>query len=527
MFDAQISYASVSNYDTDNLLKSNLSGPLKTRYVNARETNHRVNEQILQHDQALIRDLDEAFATVDRMMISIRGEMAELGRLVHDDHHKLEKRLKFHKEWGVEKVVYIMHHDFVRGFEVWTERTFSAVTPFYLEIVAYCQEVLESLLYGNESDTRKLIQLETADSMVKQRLIAGERAMQNISRIMVAYNTSDPLLTYESSPRRRYDMTWITPEVVTDGSGNVITYGETLMDRLDKLLRGGRGMREVLQQAYQHQNVTTEDFLVQSDLFRSGVRGFNYYLFLFKERVALKCDEIALELERDFNDRVAKYTAAHEQLDFYVDGLLDFLEELDEAWGHLTSLRELANDYAANPFLRKTIIAEAFTSDTTKAFSTELQAFFAEIRSRSRNIRSLITSLQMTVEELWINMLNDTSIDGFYAAVLDDIAKLRNDTEYDTLVYTFSKLLKTSKDFIKNNTDSLEVLMNADFVTMTVDQQLKDIRDFYDRLDALNDVDSTITNEKLFFDAFNVFESELEVFLDESDINIEFYRYVP
>ena len=526
MYDAQISYASVSNYDTDKLLQSNISKHLKQRYVQARETNHRVNEQQLHHDQTMILNLDEAFAAVDHMMMGIRDMITELGDRVHEDHHKVEDRLAFHEEWGVDKVVYIMHHDFARGYDVKHERTFSVVTPFYLEIVAYCEDLLEKFLHGNETEMQKQNMLEIGNSMLMQRWIAATRALDNMTEVYEAYNTSTPLLTYKASPSRRYDMTWITPEVVTDGSDNVIKYSEIILESLEKFRNAASNMQKLLKQAYEDKNVTREQFDKETTDFRAAVRRYNYYFFLFKERVAYKCDEIALDLQAKFKDHVKKYTTAHEELDYYVDALGDFLHDAEEAWTHLTSLRELANDYAANPTLRKTLMAEAFTSEVTNRYSNELQTFFAELRARSRNIHTMLISLQIATEELWTNLLTDTSVDKFYEKLLEDIGKLRNGTEYDTLVYAFSYMLDTSKDHIKNNTDNLEVMLNADFVTTTLDDKLVEIRNFFSELNSLNDVDNTITNEKFFFDAFNEMERELAAFLDDSNINNEFYRLV-
>ena len=139
MYDAAISYASVSNHDTERLIHSGISKPLQERFVKARETNSRVNEQEFGVDKKLIEKFDEACLLVNRTLEHRRSIARELSHRVHEEHHHLMERVNFHQKWGVEKVVFIMHHDFVRGYDVRFERTFSVIEPFYLEVVAYCE----------------------------------------------------------------------------------------------------------------------------------------------------------------------------------------------------------------------------------------------------------------------------------------------------------------------------------------------------------------------------------------------------
>ena len=74
-------------------------------------------------------------------------------------------------------------------------------------------------------------------------------------------------------------------------------------------------MRLHLKNAFEYKNTTEEEFRKESDSFRSAVRKYNYNLFLFKERVAYKCDEIALELQAKFREHIEKYQKAHDELD--------------------------------------------------------------------------------------------------------------------------------------------------------------------------------------------------------------------
>ena len=136
VFDTSISYASTSNYDTAKLLKSKRSNALQKKFIDAREANQWVDESIMEEDKKYIKKLNENTISVYDLFTGITDTVDEMTRILDKQHDELDHRIWFHNKWGVKKVVYIMHHDFVRGWTVKDERTFSVVTPFYLEIIA-------------------------------------------------------------------------------------------------------------------------------------------------------------------------------------------------------------------------------------------------------------------------------------------------------------------------------------------------------------------------------------------------------
>jgi hypothetical protein len=85
-------------------------------------------------------------------------------------------------------------------------------------------------------------------------------------------------------------------------------------------------------------------------------------------------------------------------------------------------------------------------------------------------------------------------------------------------------MTNTNKTFISRNIDKLNDLLNADFLTITVEEKMHTIQMLFSHLDELNDVDGTVANEKLFFDAFTLVKNHLDKFLEDSKIDINFYK---
>ena len=83
-------------------------------------------------------------------------------------------RLTFLFRWGLKKLSFMAEFNFVRGFDVYKERTLSLVTLGYQEVVAYLESALREAGGLLESD----------DTMRAALYVSG---MKDIRRIQVIY----------------------------------------------------------------------------------------------------------------------------------------------------------------------------------------------------------------------------------------------------------------------------------------------------------------------------------------------------
>ena len=162
-----------------------------------------------------------------------------------------------------------------------------------------------------------------------------------MTEVYNAYYNATPLLTYESSPNRRYDMFWITPEVVVSNRSATVTWSERILDELDKYMEAIQNIKALLLRASAHTPVSDQELRIQTDQFRSAVRSYNYALFIFKEEAGYKVDKVALDLQHKFISKKTNYIEAHEELDFYVDAFEDFMHNADEDWEAIMNLRRI------------------------------------------------------------------------------------------------------------------------------------------------------------------------------------------
>lgn len=183
------------------LLQSNETEMLTRKFLHARETEQRMNSDLVKIDTKLILDFDKAVSDVDTVFGEISGKLDSVCKTVDGIAHEMDIRTSFHSRWGVEKVKvrelhlatgrmvflraplqlnfsllyfvlltntgvspnakpfkktcvdlslksssllqYTMEYSFQRGFQVMDERTFVYVTSSYIEMAEYIQKVID------------------------------------------------------------------------------------------------------------------------------------------------------------------------------------------------------------------------------------------------------------------------------------------------------------------------------------------------------------------------------------------------
>ena len=86
------------------LLQSNETKLLTDKFLHARETEQRMNADLIKIDSKLIYEFKNAVNDIDEVFREISGKLESVRDVVNEMANEIKMRVFFHKRWGVEKV---------------------------------------------------------------------------------------------------------------------------------------------------------------------------------------------------------------------------------------------------------------------------------------------------------------------------------------------------------------------------------------------------------------------------------------
>ena len=528
MYDPTLTYGSISNFDTANLLKSNLISNLSSSYIRAREVSQRVDKSIVKSDTELISYLERSVLEVDEVL----ENMTELLDKTLSEASGIKKymfpRVFFHWDRGLDEVKYFIEHNFIRGYDVMKERTLGHVATGYHEFFTAFEKLINDTLTSNIGDVvfrDALLAIIDRDLYTRSDLIL--RALSNMSKLHNAYANAEPLLRFRSTIDRRYDHTYLDKEMVTSNKDEK-TYYKKWDSYTRQLLEQLHLMKAIAYQAHGNNTIDWEHFRKVGAMFEKRSRSYNYYLFMYGSRVITN-PQTKIDAKIDIFLKLNETLVGHfKELDIEVEGLNTALRELKRSsFVKIQEAVELANDYLKNKSLLKTQVAERLTSKNLAEMFGQVKRFFVDIQSRARSVKGLWARIWDDIKTIWMNMVNEPSTKAIYEMMYNDTHDyLANRTEREDLVRFLASMLRISRDKLRELTPE-EVLSatNGDFFTTNLEMKLNEtseyFMDVYHRLDILNAIHG---KDEQFYDAFNSVQKTMSEFLRGNEIDVHFFR---
>ena len=454
-----------------------------------------------------------------------------IGRLTD----RLRPRLKFHSKRGLLKLKYAVDHDFVRGFRVMNERTFSHVTSNFYQLTSLFRDMLAAYNASvNGSDTdgvrpdglREAWYVGTLRDLWKRRHLAS-RALTNFTQVHAAFCNGTSIVNFWKSPERRYDSTYIWLEYLTERReqkyyGKLHRYTSRFITNVDTLLQFNEDL-------YRHgmlpDSATCDN--VMSD-FEQWSRSYNYYRFLYEDRIVLGA-------QKKVQSVVDRFDKLNETLASKVNDIRLMIESLrsqarvlnDTSLDTVRSAVTMAMQYLRDTGVRKLDIAAVVTSP---AFREDLQKFvnfFRDLRGQGQRLLVEWHRFSDKYLAVWSNMLDEKALTDFYVMIHDDVNQLLyNDTARPHLAKILATMSGVSADVIANLTlAELNVLLNADFAVVDRPSLYDGLRvSLGDVIDRNNLV--TLLGEKVdvFASTMDTFAADLERYQASVVIDGSFYK---
>ena len=527
------SNSKLSGFDAMILLNSPLTPSLEDHFLRAMEAHQRVNSKAVSRDKSIIWNFQRSTNDADHSLDLILEGLKQVDQFIGEFSKILDRRIKFHKEKGLDKVLYIMEHDFVRGWKIIEERTLPYLTFGFYEIRARYRRVVDQLRTSlNDTGNERLLAIagwQQMEHVLLERLDILQRASDNITEVDESYKSGKPLLTYTASLDRRYDMTWITVQLLQ----SVVDKGNYDQDKFyTKIVSTIFLINKTISTYLAMGNTLIETGETDTNLwddtdwsFRKACVNYNYYVFLYKERIVQGPVIVIQEKIREFDLLNRTLNAAKDSLLSTMTTLrLNILTLRKTSWLKIRIMLKDAMFYMNNKERKKAELAKEMKSKRAIEAMEDVRQFFPLIRTSGLTIQEKLNSFQDIVKNVWMNMLNEYTTRSFYEKVYEDFLAYQNDSNF--FVPYFADLLNMDEEVVAKMTASkLKYLLNADFSSINVNETLEAFEKDFSDLKYRTNVAVIIggKDESLFL-ALETYKTSLETFITETKITTAFYQ---
>ncbi len=469
-YESSVSYASTSTKTTVNeFIHSKYGKVVAQKYAYAQEVRQRVDPNIIEEDTKHIEAFNDTYSTIMDTMQSIRYILNSLQSAVEHFSDAIAPKAIFHLDVALDSVKYIIHHDFIRGYDVMDERTLIHVTTGFYQLQQAFSNMLDTVTSNTSTYSTKdavyLIIIKDLDYKANLAM----RAYDNFTEIFEAYTNGTPILTYRKSYDRRYDMDFVSLELLSAVQKDHEGYHTLLMSELDKYLTSLDILKQLASDAYTNQTYDTDLYNQAISMFQSASRGYNFRKYLIKDRIIHNPEEL-------IDNRIKHFNAFN----------LTFLEQVHGLKATSLSIENLINQYTMtslqytqqcldeslnylkNQTNLKKYIADCIVSKNMDIAIQNTSNLFKDLRLRGQQMNDIWNNIGETCINIWQTMISESTTQTFYAALSRDINTFENTSNPSTRYYLakgFNFWLKMGSRNV-NSTDAttLKKMLNADFV---------------------------------------------------------------
>ena len=523
-----ITYGAISNFDMLNLMKSDMTVNLSKSYLEAREAVQRVDDRIIANDVELVRRVEMSIDNIHKVFSEIGQTLNRSSWEVEHLSRSLRPRLHFHWRWGLEKVKYTIEHGFIRGFEVMDERCLEHIASRYQEFLTKYATMINQTLSTDPSGValkRAIYAFTERDLYAKTILI--NQALANITGLHNAFTTGERLLLFKASPSRRYDLAYVPVELIRADNRENVYYVKWL--RRASLMRDQLGiMQEIAVEARDNNSIDAALLAATQVAFSKQARSYNYYHFLYKERIVQGAQERMEKKIAEFQKLNGTYHSLLGDLERGIASVVQDLHTLRTGpWSRILSGLGMAKRYLQDKSLTKTSLAEDLTSEKMDATYLEVRHFFTEIHSRARSLKNIWVRMAYTVKALWSNIIEESTTKLFYGMMYNDThAYLSNRTGREDLVRILAYMTDMMRANFRNlSSEEIITQTNGDFHLMDLDKKISELDTYFMSLNSKLDILKAIQgSDENFYKAFESLRTSMREFLQANELSEDFYK---
>lgn len=428
---------------------------------------------------------------------------------------------------GLDEVRYIVRHDFVRGYTILEERTLPFLTFGYADVPETLKQVLSKMAKTNSSDGKRML-WATVGGGLYSRLKQGLRAIDNLTEVNSSYTTGKPLLTYKATIDRRYDMTFISTELLRHGEDFQKSYFDLLMENLNGFVASVQAMLTLGENAAMNTTLNGTELDQAINLFLSSSAGYNNAIFQYKEEIVVVPEKLIDERIKVFlklNDTLHKQVEEVKLLaSIKNQGILDFM---NTDLSNIKSKVNMSMNYVKEHGMSRFILAKAFTSAEMNKNINMFTELVHILKSRARDLTDAWTRVYNACADIWVAMATESTTHNFYEAISKDVHDMiNNPSKRSKYVRIFANLLGVSqREHFFTLPEEFLVLVNGDFHGLDIADKLSELKKTFNGFDTgMKRVDVLSQLEEELVKLLELWQNMLLHFVKKCNIDTEFYK---
>ena len=512
------------------MLHDNRSRDLSGKFLAALETEQRLNHEILELDQHLITSVQIASDDVITMMGKLESEVEFLRKEAWAIMEDINPRLWFHHHTGVNKTQYIAEHDFARGWDVMDERAIMHTTTGYRQMMEAFTDMVDISLSSEDASLRQFYYLDTKRDL-QARLSLASRAFDNMTEIHEGFYNGIPILTYEASPDRRYDMSYISVELLRFHPSES-EYAELLLDSFLVYEKDLTTLMDTNEEVYQNVTVDVEALQYTFDRIDYYSRQINYNRFRYHDRIVLGLKEQAQIIVEEFLALKRTLHSSVNDLERALDSVTDTVESFKGfTWKRISRSVAFSAEYLRNQNISKVSVAGMLCSDEMLEDMRAARTFFADIRLRSQQAEDMWDGFGRAYYGVWQSMLDNTHLENYYQMIHDDVITAvgrSNDTDRQYLLGVLTEHALIPLETVLNLTlIEMNRLFNSDFAIINRSAKYAEIKALFESILLSHGLVKALGDDgDVFIDRMEALQASMQQYADSTVVTSDFYMYV-
>ena len=528
--DVSLSHSGISNQFISNFLRTRDLDELQVRYVDAKEVSERVVPELISSNTEQTITL---MHSVDNTIVALETVLSNLDSTLQfclNASLNVHQRINFHQLVALAGVKYVIHNNFVRGWEMIEERTVRHVTTEFYETINAYDRTIQQLKEPSKDDMlpRKVVYI-MMDQELSSRLELAIRAIDNTTTAYMRFLEAEPILNYGFTEAKLYELSLVPVTLLSNLTTQHKAYYENMSLHLTGYMNSILSLQNLLHDAFRNRAINETAYSITSEQFVDQSKKINYYRFLFTKRIVHMSEQM-------IDEKIASFSKKNKTLHATVSFLQAMLSTLQgRIRNGLTKLRDAlqpfvkkARDYLHETAIMKTELYRTLMERKLQDIVHATKSIFLDLRKRDNEIRDWVHRMERSYTGIWSSIIDDVTTRKFYRLLWDHVASISTESNKTNRISRgVLQLLQITGNVEDIQRSRLASVMNADTVKLSLANKTNEIRLMFTTVYQDVAIDKLLANWDMeLVESFNIFSKNLHQFWKSTNIDEDFIRYV-
>ena len=193
MFESSVSYSATPVSGVDAVLESKTVGAVHHSLMRAREAAQRVDKDIDIKNRILMDNFTSVIQQFTNILQAWKTTVSYSQGLIRGLHRELQIRYEFHLKAGLEKMKYVLEHDFIRDWRLAEKDGVGQVAESFQGVLDSLDRVVEFASRASSLPAAREAAWFFVESALLNRKELAERAVHNITAVYTTFKSGRKL----------------------------------------------------------------------------------------------------------------------------------------------------------------------------------------------------------------------------------------------------------------------------------------------------------------------------------------------